>query len=117
MMSETRDELIEITPMPSSCFSVKLPEITLTAINDMLEKMYLHLRVDPGYLFCSKQDYEKIDAEVDRCTNYRIPSSMAADWVREPATVWCNQTTGKLMHIVILPKLEDGTLMFGFITY
>jgi hypothetical protein len=117
-MIETTQERYP-TPLsnPSFCLTVNMPEIAMNAINLALEGLYLKWRVDPQYLFCSKHDYEKIDAVIYECTNYRISPSMAADWVRQPATVWCNQTTGKLMHIVILPKLEDGTLMFGFITY
>lgn len=99
---------IKLTTMPYACFSVKLQEITFDAIQQALEKAYLTMRANPAYLFCSEDDRKLFVMKADP----RDPEEPA----KEIAQL-VNQTTGKLMHIVTLPKLEDGTLLFGFFTY
>jgi len=129
---ETKDDGIELVSLPYACFSVKLQAVTWSTISQVLEKAYVELHANPRYLFCSKADYEKIDAEIERCTNrcydHPLLENFEQDWnaflARYPhqhvrwisAMYWINQTTGRVMDITILPDLEDGTLLFGFLT-
>ena len=99
---------IELVTMPYACFSVKLQEVTFDAIQQALEQAYLTMRVNPLYLFCSENDRKLFVMR----TGLRNPKESA----KEIAQL-LNQTTGKLMHIITLPELEDGTLLFGFFTY
>jgi hypothetical protein len=112
-MSDIIEQKIELSVIPYACFSVELHEVTKGAIDRALEKAFCEFLANPDYLFCSKHDHEKIDAEIDRCTNYRVHPG----WIRTPGFRWMNETTGRLMHIVILPDIEDGRLLFGFMTY
>lgn len=103
---------IELIAMPSTCFSVKLQEVTLRAIDEALEQAYLRYRANPHYLFCSKQNGEQIDGDVLHNTNVCGPQHLNTKEMR--VTRLCNQTTGRLMWVIILPEIEDGTLVFGF---
>lgn len=101
-------EEMELTTLPYACFSAKLQEITFDAIQQALEKACVTMRADPAYLFCSEDDRKLFVMKAD----LRDPEEPA----KEIAQL-VNQTTGKLMHIVTLSELEDGTLLFGFFTY
>lgn len=99
---------INITSMPHACLRAKMYEVTFDAIQRVLEEAYMTRRVDPQYLFCSEDDRKLFVMKADP----RDPEEPA----KEIAQL-VNQTTGKLMHIVTLPELENGTLLFGFFTY
>jgi hypothetical protein len=130
-MSETTQERYA-TPILKSflCLSVNLPEMTVNAIQQELEKLYLNWRANPQYLFCSGQDSEKIANEV--ALNTHIGRTIVnaeivteASYTKVPPFIpspirlskLVNRTTGRLMSVVVLPEYEDGTLMFGFIEY
>ena len=100
----------------STCFSVNLPEMTFNAIQQVLEKAYLDWRCNPAYLFCSEWDHKKIGKEIMTESSWRgLP--LPPDEDHFSAKVVFNQITGRPIHIITLPELEDGTLMFGFMTY
>lgn len=101
-------EEMELTTLPYACFSVKLQEVTFDTIQQALEKAYLTMRANPQYLFCSEDDRKLFVMKADP-RDPKEPAKEIAQLV--------NQCTGKLMHIVTLPELENGTLLFGFFTY
>lgn len=87
-----------------------------TDINAWLESMYLNSRANPECLLVGVKDHKAISNIVTTNTNYRVnvtPTGPAqSDLVGGGrATKWINQTTGRLMDIIMVPYLMQGTIM------
>jgi hypothetical protein len=86
-------------------------------IDAQLEAMYLNARANPECMLVSVKDHKAISNIVAQSSNFRIqtvPSQAGlADLVGGArATKWLNQTTGRLMDIVMCPYLPQGTIVF-----
>lgn len=87
-----------------------------TDIDIWLEAMYLNSRANPECLLCSVKDHKALSNIITTSTNYRVnvqPTGPAqSDLVGGGrATKWINQTTGRLMDIIMVPYLMQGTIM------
>lgn len=87
-------------------------------VDSMLEKMFLNAHADPDCMFCSVKDHRTVSNIVSQGTNFRVTTdisspSLANLTVGGRATKYINQTTGKVLDIVMLPYLTQGTLIFG----
>jgi hypothetical protein len=87
-------------------------------IDSQLELMYLNARANPECMLVSVKDHKAISNIVYQSTNFRVtaPSTGGAgltDMVGGArATKWVNQTTGRLMDIIMCPYLPQGTILF-----
>lgn len=87
-----------------------------TDINAWLESMYLNSRANPECLLVGVKDHKALSNIVTTNTNYRVnvqPTGPAqSDLVGGGrATKWINQTTGRLMDIIMVPYLMQGTII------
>lgn len=87
-----------------------------TDIDTWLEAMYLNSRANPEALLVSVKDHKALSNIITTSTNYRVnvqptgPSQ--SDLVGGGrATKWINQTTGRLMDIIMVPYLMQGTII------
>lgn len=85
-------------------------------IDGWLEAMYLNSRANPECLLVSVKDHKAITNIIMNNTNFRVnvqPTSSALnDMVGGGrATKWLNQTTGRLMDIIMVPYLMQGTII------
>jgi len=87
-----------------------------TDIDTWLEAMYLNARANPECLLVSVKDHKALSNIITTSTNYRVnvqptgPSQ--SDLVGGGrATKWINQTTGRLMDIIMVPYLMQGTMI------
>lgn len=85
-------------------------------INAWLEAMYLNARANPECLLCSVKDHKALSNIITTSTNFRVnvqpTGSSLSDLVGGGrATKWINQTTGRLMDIVMVPYLQQGTMI------
>lgn len=85
-------------------------------IDGWLESMYLNARANPECLLVSVKDHKAISNLITTNTNYRVnvqpTSSAQSDLVGGGrATKWINQTTGRLMDIIMVPYLMQGTMI------
>lgn len=87
-----------------------------TDIDTWLEAMYLNSRANPECLLVSVKDHKALSNIITTSTNYRVnvqptgPSQ--SDLVGGGrATKWINQTTGRLMDIVMVPYLMQGSII------
>jgi len=85
-------------------------------IDGWLESMYLNSRANPECLLVSVKDHKALSNIITQNTNYRVnvqptgPSQ--SDLVGGGrATKWINQTTGRLMDIIMVPYLMQGTII------
>lgn len=90
--------------------------LAATDINTWLEAMYLNSRANPECLLVGVKDHKALSNIVTTSTNYRVnvsPTGPAqSDLVGGGrATKWINQTTGRLMDIIMVPYLMQGTIM------
>lgn len=100
---------------------VKFPAATngslaLTDIDGLLEAMYMNAQADPEYLMVGVKDHKKLSYLVAQGTNFRIntsnsPSDMSNITGGQRVVKYINQTTGRLMDVVMLPRLTQGTIM------
>lgn len=93
--------------------------LVLDDIDSLLQSMFLNAQADPDYLFCGVVDHKKLSNLVSNGTNARImlnsdnaasQSQLVAGF---RASAYINQTTGKVLPIVMLPYLTQGTIVFG----
>ncbi len=108
-------ERFELTTLPYACFSVQLKDITFDTIQEVLEQAYTQMLANPKYLFCNEEDRKLfVSAPI-----YRHNLCGESEQVSGPFNIaqLANYTTGQLMHIVTLPDLERGKLLFGFMEY
>lgn len=90
--------------------------LAATDINAWLESMYLNSRANPECLLVGVKDHKALSNIVTTSTNYRVnvtPTGPAqSDLVGGGrATKWINQTTGRLMDIIMVPYLMQGTII------
>jgi hypothetical protein len=90
--------------------------LALADIDTLLENMYLNAHADPEVLFVSVKDHKKLSYLVAQGTNFRINTTNTqqglADLVAgQRVTKYINQTTGRLMDVVMLPYLTQGTII------
>lgn len=82
-----------------------------------LETMYYNARANPECLLVSIKDHKAMSNIVYNATNFRVnaDSTVGAgltDMVGGArATKWINQTTGRVMDIVMCPYLTQGTII------
>lgn len=91
--------------------------LTQDDIDSWLESMFLNARANPGKLFCGVKDARTLTKIVSQGTNFRVVQTegdgqgdLTAGF---RATKYINQTTGRVMDIVMLPYLMQGTLIAG----
>lgn len=87
-----------------------------TDIDNWLEAMYLNARANPEAMLVSVKDHKAITNIVMQNTNFRVnvqpTQSALSDMVGGGrATKWLNQTTGRLMDIIMVPYLMQGTII------
>jgi hypothetical protein len=93
--------------------------LALSDIDTLHQNMYLNGQADPDYMFVSVVDHKKVSQLVSQGTNARIMlNADNADAQKNlvagyRASAYINQTTGKVIPIVMLPYLTQGTIMFG----
>jgi hypothetical protein len=85
-------------------------------IDTWLEAMYLNSRANPECLLVSVKDHKALTNIIMNNTNFRVnvnPTQTAlSDMVGGGrATKWLNQTTGRLMDIIMVPYLMQGTIV------
>lgn len=85
-------------------------------IDGWLESMYLNSRANPEALLVSVKDHKAITNIIMNNTNFRVnvhpDASFLSDMVGGGrATKWLNQTTGRLMDIIMVPYLMQGTII------
>jgi len=90
--------------------------LSATDINAWLEAMYLNSRANPECLLVSVKDHKALSNLVTNNTNYRVnvqPTGPSQSDLTGGgrATKWINQTTGRLMDIIMVPYLMQGTMM------
>lgn len=95
--------------------------LILDDIDTLLENMYLNAHADPEYLFVSVKDHKKLSKLVAAGTNFRVnaPNSgpgMSDLVAGQRVTKYINQTTGRLMDVVMLPYLTQGTIIAASMT-
>lgn len=95
--------------------------LALTDIDGLLEAMYLNAHADPEVLLVGVKDHKKLSYLVAQGTNFRInttnevmPLSNIIGGQR--VTKYINQTTGRLMDVVMLPYLMQGTIIAASLT-
>jgi len=91
--------------------------LTQSAIDTQLETAYLNARADPGKMYVSIKDARQVTNIVSTATAYRVISnngpSQADLTVGFRAVKYINPVTGRLIDIVMLPYLPQGTIVFA----
>lgn len=91
--------------------------LALSDIDTILESMYLSAHADPEYIFTGVKDHKKLSNLVAAGTNFRVTQQigggMADLTAGQRVTKYINQTTGRLMDVIMLPYLGQGTIMIG----
>jgi hypothetical protein len=85
-------------------------------INTWLEAMYLNSRANPECLLVSVKDHKALSNIITTNTNYRVNVQPKGPDLTDlvgggRATKWVNQTTGRLMDIIMVPYLMQGTML------
>jgi len=91
--------------------------LALSDIDTTLENMSLNAHADPEYLFVGIKDHKRLSNLVAAGTNFRVTQQigegMATLTGGQRVTKYINQTTGRVMDVVMLPYLMQGTIMIG----
>lgn len=95
--------------------------LALSDIDTMLENMFLNAHADPEYLFVSVKDHKKLSYLVAQGTNFRVTvgnqdAGLGTLVAGQRVTKYINQTTGRLMDVIMLPYLMQGTIIAGSMT-
>jgi hypothetical protein len=94
--------------------------LALTDIDTVLENMYLSAHADPDYMFVGIKDHKKLSYLVANGTNFRVTQTndtgMGSLIAGQRVTKYINQTTGKVIDVIMLPYLGQGTIMIGSFT-
>lgn len=91
-------------------------------IDAQLEAMYLNARANPECMLVSVKDHKAISNIVYNAANFRVNAqssggSSLTDMIGGArATKWINQTTGRVMDIIMCPYLPQGTIVFVSLT-
>lgn len=83
---------------------VTLPQVTCAAVQEVFETLSTVHDADPRYLFISEDDMVYFSASL-----LHASSSM-----QRQATQIVNQSTQRLVHVISLPDLPQGTIFCGF---
>jgi hypothetical protein len=95
--------------------------LALSDVDSLLESMYLNAHADPECLFVSVKDHKKLSYLVAQGTNFRINTDNSQVGMSniiggQRVTKYINQTTGRLMDVVMLPYLTQGTIIAASLT-
>lgn len=87
-----------------------------TDIDNWLEAMYFNASADPECLLVGIRDHKSLTNIVMNSTNFRVNTNPTQAGLSELAgggrvVKWINQTTGRLMDVVMCPYLTQGTIM------
>lgn len=91
--------------------------LALSDIDTLLENMFLSAHADPEYLFVSVKDHKTVSQLVALGTNFRVTAMMDEGMqmskltAGQRVTKYINQTTGRLIDVVMLPYLTQGTII------
>jgi hypothetical protein len=85
-------------------------------IDAWLEVMYFNSRANPEAILCGIKDHKALSNIVMNATNFRVNTTPDQAGLANltgggRATKWINQTTGRLMDIIMCPYLTQGTLI------
>lgn len=85
-------------------------------LDNLLESMYFNARANPECLLVGIKDHRAITNIVMNATNFRVNAqptqgSLSSLAGGGRATQWINQTTGRLMDIVMCPYLMQGQIL------
>ncbi len=85
-------------------------------IDAWLEAMYLNARANPEALLVGVKDHKAITNIVMNATNFRVNAYPTQQGLSDlfgggRATKWINQTTGRVMDIIMCPYLTQGTIV------
>lgn len=85
-------------------------------ISGLLRSMYLNSRANPECILTSVVDHETVSNIVARSSNFRIVTPDTGMGLSDlvgsyRATKWVNKTTGRLMDIIMVPYLMQGTII------
>jgi hypothetical protein len=84
-------------------------------IDNWLEAMYLNGRANPEALLVGIKDHKALTNIVMNATNYRVTSQNGSGlsdlFGGGRATKWINQTTGRVMDIIMCPYLTQGSIL------
>lgn len=85
-------------------------------IDAWLEAMYLNARANPEALLVSVKDHKAISNIVTNATNFRVNATPTQQGLSDlfgggRATKWINQTTGRVMDIIMCPYLTQGSIV------
>lgn len=85
-------------------------------IDGWLESMYFNARANPECLLVGIKDHKAISNIVQNATSFRVNTPPTQAGLSElvgggRATKWINQTTGRVMDIVMCPYLMQGSIM------
>lgn len=90
--------------------------LALSDIDSMLEAMYLNAHADPECLLVGVKDHKKLSYLVAQGTNFTVfanntTNDLANLIAGRRVTQYINQTTGRLMDVIMLPYLTQGTII------
>lgn len=90
--------------------------IAKSDIDSWLESMYFNARANPECLLVGIKDHKAISNIVMQASNFRVNVQPTGPSVSNlvgggRATGWVNQTTGRLMDIIMCPYLQQGSIM------
>lgn len=90
-------------------------------IDNQLEAMYLNARANPECMLVSVKDHKAVSNIVYNASNFRVNAAPTQAGIGDlvggaRATKWLNQTTGRLMDIIMCPYLPQGTIIFLSLT-
>jgi len=89
--------------------------LALSDVDTLLENMFLSAHADPEYLFVGVKDHKTLSQLVANGTNFRVNASNQGDMstliAGQRVTKYINQTTGRLIDVVMLPYLTQGTII------
>lgn len=91
--------------------------LVLSDIDNLLEAINLNSHGDPEYLYVGIKDHRKLSNLVALGTNFRV--TVSNDDIKglsnliagQRVTKYINQTTGRLMDVIMLPYLSQGTII------
>lgn len=102
MLTRTRRETLAVGDYHSAM--VTLPQVTFEAVQEVFSTLYSVHAADPTYLFLSLADREPLAQSIlHRPTRPGLMSTRIL-----------NEATKRLVHVISLPDLPQGTILCGF---
>lgn len=95
--------------------------LAISDLDSLLEAMYLQAHADPELLLVGVKDHKKLSYLVANGTNFRVtqvmePTGLSNLIASQRVTKYINQTTGRLIDVVMLPYLTQGTIIAASLT-